>query len=113
MGADANDTARENGIDKVGIEQNVPGTNIHAAAGKTTDRCRKSFWKEGRCNLMHMQRPVKMVFRFCQITPTLPALMRQVHPDLVFVSGANPIWNIEQEVGVENPISRQGKSPVF
>ena len=23
-------------MDKVGIEQNVPGTNIHASAGKTT-----------------------------------------------------------------------------
>ena len=38
MGAGANDTSKEaGGMDKVGIEQNVPGTNIHAAAGKMTD----------------------------------------------------------------------------
>ena len=38
MGAGANDASKEaGGMDKVGIEQNVPGTNIHAAAGKMTD----------------------------------------------------------------------------
>jgi len=54
LGAGANSTSKEAGMDKVGIEQNVPGTNIHAAAG------------------------------------------------------ANPMWNIEQDGGVENPISKQG-----
>ena len=36
LGADADDASKEKGgVDKVGIEQNVPGTNIHAAAGET------------------------------------------------------------------------------
>ena len=35
LGADADDTSKEKGgLDKLGIEQNVPGTNMHAAAGK-------------------------------------------------------------------------------
>ena len=37
MGAGANNTSKEAGIDKAGIElQNVPGTNIHAGAGEAT-----------------------------------------------------------------------------